>query len=255
MLQAFIIVLREGFEAFLIVAIILAYLKKTGQAPLVPAVFWGILISIVASIALGFLMYRGAASGPLMEGWCALIAAILIAWLVIHMWKHAPTLKRDMEKQLTQQTEGRTTHAAFAGVFIFTTVMIAREGMETALLLMQIHSTQIVLGCFLGALAAGAMAVLWVRFSYLINLKHFFQVTAVYLLLFVVQVLMYSFHEFTEAGVFPNSEALHVASEPFSPDGLYGKWFSLGLVVLCSVWLLGAGLVDKFSPVSKRVQA
>lgn len=247
MLQAFFIVLREGFEAFLIVAIILAYLKKTGQPALVPAVFWGIAISVLVSIGLGFLIYRESANGPLMEGWCALIAAILIAWLVIHMWKHAPTLKSDMEKQLSVQTQGKSSGAAYAGVLIFTTVMIAREGMETALLLMQVHSTQIVLGSFLGALAAIGMALLWVRFSYLINLKVFFQVTAVYLLLFVVQILMYSFHEFTEVGVFPNSEALHVATEPFSPDGIYGKWYSMGLVIICSVWLLAAGFIKSVS--------
>ena len=254
MLQAFFIVLREGFEAFLIVAIILAYLRKTGQPALVPAVHWGIGASVLISASLGYLIYKESANGPLMEAWASLVAAILIAWLVIHMWHTAPTLKRDMENQLAQKIQGQTTASAFWGVFLFTTVMIAREGMETALLLMQIHSTQIVLGVMLGAAAAILMAFLWVRFSYLINLKVFFQVTAVYLLFFVLQILMTSFHEFSEAGVFPNSEALHAATEPFSPDGIYGKWYAMGLVIICSVWVLVAGLIKNFSR-SKQARA
>ena len=63
-------------------------------------------------------------------------------------------------------------------------------------------------------------------FGHLINVKRFFQVTGIFLLLFMVQVGIYSFHEFSEAGLLPNSEVLHHATEKFSPDGLYGKWFS-----------------------------
>ena len=133
------------------------------------------------------------------------------------------------------------------GVFIFTVLMIAREGMETALLLLQIHEPRIVAGVTLGVLAAAGMSFLWTRFSSLINLKLFFQVTAIFLLLFVGQILIYSFHEFTEAGIFPHSEALHAATEVFSPEGLYGKWFSLGMVFICAVWLCGAWCVSKFS--------
>ena len=252
MMQAFIIVLREGFEAFLIVAVILSYLKKTNRVTLIPAVYWGTGASIFASAWLGYLLYQGTASEPLLEGWTGLISAVLVSWFVIHMWRTAPHLKKDMEHRLAEKTMGKTTIAAFWGVLIFTTFMISREGMETALLLIQIHQPQIVTGITLGVLAAVAMALLWVRFSYLINLKLFFQVTAIFLLLFVVQILIYSFHEFTEAGLFPNSEALHVATEPFSPEGLYGKWFSLGMVFICGIWLAGAWLRDKWASASQR---
>jgi high-affinity iron transporter len=79
----------------------------------------------------------------------------------------------------------------------------------------------------------------------LINLKRFFQVTGVFLLLFMVQVGIYSFHEFSEAGLLPNSDALHEATEKFSPDGLYGKWFSLLMVSVCGLWLIGGWVVDR----------
>lgn len=254
MLQAFVIVLREGFEAFLIVAITLAYLGKTGRPQLIPTVYAGILTSVFASAGLGYWLYQGA-NGPFWEGMFALLSAILIGWFVIHMWRMAPHLKQDMEKQLTKATAGKQTRVAHIGVFLFTVFMISREGMETALLLMQIHTSEIVTGMVLGLIAVIAMALLWLKFSYRINLKLFFQITAIFLILFVVQVLIYSFHEFTEAGIFPNSEALHTATEPYSPDGLYGKWFSLGMVFVCGVWLLGAWAKDFIFTFNKKARA
>lgn len=250
MMQAFVVVLREGFESFLIVAIILAYLRKMNLAALIPAVYWGIGTSVLSSTALGFMVSNGAANQPLLEGWAALIAAVLVTWLVIHMWQTAPTMKKDMENRLTQVTVNQPGAAAFWGVFLFTALNISREGMETALLLIQIHQSEIVAGAALGLAAAGLMAFLWVKFSRFINLKLFFQVTAIFLLLFVGQILIYAFHEFTEAGVLPNSEYLHRVSEPFSPDGLYGKWFSVGMIVICVLWFCGAWLSSKLQPSS-----
>ena len=85
----------------------------------------------------------------------------------------------------------------------------------------------------------------WARLGHLINVKRFFQVTGIFLLLFMVQVAIYSFHEFAEAGLLPNSEVLHAATEKFSPDGLYGKWFSVAMLSVCAAWLLGALLLDR----------
>ena len=246
MLQAFIIVLREGFEGFLIVAIILAYLQKIQRAELIPVAYWGIAASTFTSAALGYVLWQGA-SGPYWEGVLGLVSAVLVAGLVIHMWRTAPHMKKDMETRLQSATYHKAGRAAAWGVFLFTIFMISREGMETALLLLQIHEPRIVAGVLLGIFAAAGMCFLWARFGHLINLKRFFQVTAIFLLLFVVQILIYSFHEFTEAGVLPNSMALHLATEPFSPEGLYGKWFSLVMIAVCAVWLAGSWILDKLS--------
>ena len=88
MLQAFVITLREGLEAFLIVAISLAYLRKSGRAELVPAVRWGIALSILISIGGAFLFQR-AANHALWEGILCLAAAISVASLTVHMWRTA----------------------------------------------------------------------------------------------------------------------------------------------------------------------
>ncbi len=247
MLQAFVVVLREGFESFLMVAITVSYLRKTNRLKLIPAVYWGILGSLLASGGLGYLLLHGAFRQSLWEGIFGIVSAVLVTWFVVHMWRTAPKLKKEMENRLSAATEGKPTKRAFFGVLLFTLFMISREGMETALLLLQIHESRIVTGISLGILAAGAMAFLWARFGHLINLKLFFQVTAIFLLLFVLQIMIYSFHEFTEAGIFPHSEALHTATEPFSSEGLYGKWFSLVMVAGCGLWLVGAWLFERFN--------
>jgi high-affinity iron transporter len=100
-------------------------------------------------------------------------------------------------------------------------------------------------GAVLGLMAALAMAWAWGKFGHLINVKRFFQVTGIFLLLFMAQVAIFTFHEFAEAGFLPNSEALHTATEKFSPDGLYGQWFSLVMVAACGIWLLAAWVIDR----------
>ena len=114
---------------------------------------------------------------------------------------------------------------AAVGVFLFTLLMITREGMETALLMGTLvaqgsSALNLMLGAAGGVMAAAALAWLWSRYGHRVNLALFFQVTAVFLAVFVVQLLIYGFHELTEANLFPGSEALHWATEPYGPDGV-----------------------------------
>jgi len=124
--------------------------------------------------------------------------------------------------------------------------MITREGMETALLMTQliftVKSTQVIAGAVAGTTAAALIAWLWSRYGYRVNLSRFFQVTAVFLLVFVVQLLIYGFHELTEANLFPYSEPLHWATEPYGPDGRYGQILSYALLALPLGWLVFAAL-------------
>ena len=242
MLQAAIIFLREGFEAFLIVAIMLAYLRKTGQHKLIPAVYWAIVASIVASGALGFVLFR-ATNQAIWEAVSGLFAIVLVTSLVIHMWRTAPRLKQDIEDRLTN-VSARPSWTAFAGVFLFASLMITREGMETALLLVQIHESGFILGTASGIVAAAGLSWLWARYGHRINLQRFFQATSIFLLLFVAQLSIYTFHEFTETGLIRNVETWHEATEPFSPVGIYGKWFSLLLVIVCAAWFVTGWAID-----------
>jgi high-affinity iron transporter len=239
MLQAYVITFREGLEAFLVIAISLAYLRKRDMHELIPAVHWGIAASIAVSVGAGVLFAR-AANKALWEGILAGVAAILVASLTVHMWRTARTIKRDIEGRL-EESSNRGGAAALAGVFLFTVFMISREGIETALLmnalLFQVQSMSLILGAVAGLLCAAGIAALWSRYGHRVNLGLFFQVTAVFLLIFAAQLVIYSFHELTEANIFPYSETLHWATEPYGPDGMYGKYLTYLLILLPMAWL------------------
>jgi high-affinity iron transporter len=247
MMQAFVITLREGLEAFLIVAISLAYLRKSGRGELVPAVHWGIALSVLLSIGAAML-FRRAANQALWEGILALVAAVSVATLTVHMWRTARRIKSDIEGHLRTSALKQGV-PAFLGVFGFTTLMITREGMETALLmntlLFEIKSMSIITGAVAGTLLAASVALLWSRYGHRVNLALFFQVTAVFLLVFVVQLLIYGFHELTEANLFPYSEPLHWATEPYGPDGRYGQYLSYLLVMMPLGWLIISSIMPR----------
>jgi high-affinity iron transporter len=248
MLSSFVITLREGLEAFLIVAISLAYLRKSNRRELIPAVHWGIALSILISVAAAFIFQR-AANQSLWEGVLALAAGISVASLTIHMWRAARRIKREIEGHL-QSSALRQGAAAFLGVFGFTLLMITREGMETALLmgtlLFQVRSMDLVAGAVLGTSCAAAVAWLWSRYGYRVNLGLFFQVTAIFLLVFVVQLFIYGFHELSEAFLrVPFAEWLHWKTEPYGPDGQYGHYLTYLLVMLPLAWLIASVVFQK----------
>ena len=243
MIQAFVITLREGLEAFLIIAISLAFLRKSGRRELIPAVHWGIALSVLLSIGAGYLLHQ-AANQALWEGILALAAAVSVASLTIHMWKSARRIKREIEGHLQTSAERRGT-AAFLGVFAFTLLMITREGMETALLmgtlLFQVQAMDVISGAVLGIVLSALIASLWSRYGHRVNLALFFQVTAVFLLVFVAQLVIYGVHELSEAYMrFPFAEWLHWTTEPYGPDGLYGQYLTYMLVLLPIAWLAGS---------------
>ena len=97
------------------------------------------------------------------------------------------------------------------------------------------QSAKLVAGAVAGVLCAAAIALLWARYGHRVNLGQFFQVTAIFLLVFVVQLFIYGFHELTEANLFPYSETLHWATEPYGPDGRY---FTYLLVIMPLGWLV-----------------
>ena len=238
MYTALMITLREGIEAFLIVAITLAYLKKTGRSALVSAVYAGTGIALLASWAASF-AFSQAENKPLWEGLLALVTAVLVVTFTVHVLRTAKYMKRQLEGRLEQVA---TSRGAWWGVFGFTVLAITREGMEAALLLastfVQSDMQDFFVGALVGLLAAAAIAALWARFGHRVNLARFLQVTAAFLLLFVVQLTIYAFHELTEADVLPlDNSYWHIATEPYGPEGIYGHWLSYGLVVIPLAWL------------------
>jgi len=90
-----------------------------------------------------------------------------------------------------------------------------------------------------------------------VNLARFFQVTAVFLLLFSAQLAIYAFHEFTEGGLVPgiDNEHWHLATEPYGPEGRFGEWLSYGLVLVPLAWLVFGALRDRVRGLRKPLPA
>jgi high-affinity iron transporter len=239
MLQMFVITLREGIEAFLIVAIALAYLRKTGRNALVPAVFWGTGAGVTLSLILGIKLAEFAVQ-PIWEGLLALVAVVLVTSMVIYMLRTAKHLRTNIGARLEAAAQ-KSGAAAWLGVFAFTVLMITREGMETAFLIdavaLRAGSAELAAGALIGTALAALLAWSWSRYGHRVNLALFFQVTSIFLLLFALQLLLYSFHEFTEAKVLPlDNEYWHAATEAYA-EGIYAQIYSVALVLIPAAWL------------------
>jgi high-affinity iron transporter len=239
MWQGFTIALREGIEAFLIVALTLSYLKRTGRMPLARAVYAGIGLSVLTCAGAGYLFSR-ATNQPLWEGILALTAALLVGSLLVYMKRVASHFKRDIEDRLEIRAQ-RPPARAFWGVFAFTLLMITREGMETALLvstaLFQMKSSAVLGGLVLGIAAAAAIGLLWTRLGRGVDVRGLLNVSAVFLVIFLLQLLLYGVHELSEAGLFPASQAVHDATEILGPDGRVGQALAYLLAIVPSLWL------------------
>jgi high-affinity iron transporter len=237
MLQAFVITLREGIEAFLIVAISLAYLRKSGRGELLRAVHWGIVAAVAVSAVGGYLLYN-AANQEWLEGPLAIIAAVSVAAMTVHMWRAGRHMKGAIEGHLRTSSE-QSGMAAFAGVFLFTGLMISREGMETALLLLQIRQApMLIAGAMLGVAGATTVAWLWSRYGHRVPMTLFLQMTAIFLCVFVVQLFIYGIHEMSEQNFLPYSLPIHEATEAWGPESLFGHVLTYLLVIAPLSWLV-----------------
>jgi high-affinity iron transporter len=157
--------------------------------------------------------------------------------MVVHMWRAGRHMKGDIEGRL-QSSSLRGGATAFLGVLLFTVLMISREGMETALLLMQLRETlNLAIGAAAGALGAAGFAWLWSRYGHRINLSLFFQVTAIFLFVFVVQLVVRGVHEMSEQAMLPYSQPLHDMTESWGPDSMFGHLLTYLLVLLPLAWL------------------
>src|SRR5207247_10945847 len=125
---------------------------------------------------LGATLARVLGNEYLREEILGVIAIVMGGTLVIYMWRTGPKLKERMEQRLGEVSGRQTGWMAFAGVFLFTVLTISREGMETALMLLQVRSPRLIWGALLGLIAAASMAWAWARFGYLLHVRRFFHV-------------------------------------------------------------------------------
>ena len=207
MLQAFIITLREGVEASLIVGIVFAYLTKIGRNELKKTVFWALGAAIAASVAGAVVMSRLGLNTDIFEGWVMLTAAFFVIGMIWFMHKAARTMRGDIEQKIAKYTGPESVSKV--GLFFFVFLLVLREGAETVLILsaVTLNSTELLsfTGTLLGVAVAVVFGVLFVRGSVKINLQRFFRVTTVILYFVAFQLIVSGLHELSENGVLPSS--------------------------------------------------
>ena len=206
MLQAFIVTLREGVEAALIVGITLAYLTKIGRADLRKSVFAALGAAFVGSIGVAVLVSRLQLNEDVVEGWVMLAAAFFVVTMIIFIMRTGKMMKGEIEGKL----ESLANRSSRIGVFLFVFLMVMREGVETVLVLsaVTLNSTELLgfLGTLLGVICAIAFGVMFVKGSVRVNLQKFFRVTTVILWFVAAQLIITGLHELSENGVLPSSK-------------------------------------------------
>jgi high-affinity iron transporter len=212
-LESLVVTLREGIEVSLVIGMLLAYLNRTGRRTYGRFVLLGLGAALLASLGAAAAVQRYGldAENPVVEGSLMFVAAALVTSLVVWMWRTGRSVRNRLEHRLdrlmgTVPTTAVDSRSAL-GVFAFAFLMVLREGVETVLFLTALSATQggsaltTLSGSGFGLVLAVLFGVLLVRGSVRVNLRRFFGVTSVVLLILVVKLVAGGLHEFFEAGV------------------------------------------------------
>lgn len=235
MLQAFIVTLREGVEAALIVGIVLAYLVKIGRSDLRKSVYAGLAAGFLGSVGLAIALSRIQLNEDVFEGWVMLAAAIFVVSMIIFMMKTGRKMKGEIESKLrTISSQG-----SWLGLFLFVFLMVLREGVETVLILAGVSLDSTALLSFLGTLLGVGVAILFgvmfVKGSVRINLQKFFRVTTVILFFVAAQLVVSGLHELSESGILPSSKEEMALIGPIVRNDLF---FFITIIALAALMIL-----------------
>src|SRR5437588_5381062 len=235
MLDAFIITLREGVEAALIVGITLAYLTKIGRAELRKTVYAALGAAFLGSIGVAIVISRTHLNEDVFEGWIMLVAAFFVVTMVVFMMKTGRKLKGEIEGKVGLLAG----NDAWFGLFAFIFLMVLREGAETVLILsaVSLNSTELMsfLGTLMGVIAAVAFGVMFVKGSVRINLQKFFRITTAILFLVAAQLLISGLHELSESGVIPSSKREMALVGPIVRNDVF---FFVTIIALAALMVL-----------------
>ena len=235
MLQAFIVTLREGVEAALIVGITLAYLAKIGRPELKRPVYTALVAAFLGSISVAILLARTQWNQDIFEGWIMLAAAFFVVTMIVFMMKSGRKLKGEIEGKVSLLA-GRN---AWFGLFVFVFLMVLREGVETVLILsaVSLNSTELLsfLGTLLGVVVAVLFGVMFVKGSVRINLQKFFRITTAILFFVAAQLVISGLHELSENGVLPSSKQEMAIIGPIVRNDLF---FFVTIVALAALMVL-----------------
>ena len=210
MTAAFFIMLREGLEAALIVGMIAAYLVKIGRRDALRGVWIGVAAALALSVAVGVVVALTVERLPPLvkdgiEGLTAIFAVVVLTWMLFWMRRQGRAIKGELEGGIDAALADGGSMLALAGLAF---VAVAREGLETVLLLIAIgQSSGPAIPTFLAAVAglAAAIGIGWAFFALgvRIDLRRFFTITGVVLIFVAAGLVAFAVHEFVDAGLLP----------------------------------------------------
>ena len=236
MLSSLVVALREGFEAALVVGIVLSYLGLAQRNDLRRPVWLGLSLAVAASIASAFLLERWLAYQEVVEGWTMLLASMFVASMVYWMWRTAKKLRATIEGRVAAISHRGSTSGLLLLAFVF--VMVLREGLETVLIVRAVSldssGLATLAGTALGITLAVVFAVLFFRGSLRMDLRKFFTVTSVILLVVAFQMAVSGLHELSEAQVLPSSKQEMAIIGPLVRNDV----FFVVAIVLLAAWTL-----------------
>ncbi|MBD2439915.1 FTR1 family protein [Nostoc sp. FACHB-110] len=210
-LPTFVITLREGVEAALVVGIVLALLKKAKQSRLNSWVYAGVFVGIIVSALIGVLFslliqalgkinpQYTSVMEPALEGVFSLLAIAMLSWMLIWMTKQARFMKAQVEGAVTEALT-KNNNAGW-GIFSLILIAVVREGFETVLFIAANFQQGFIptIGALGGLLVAAGIGVLLFKLGVKINIRQFFQVMGVFLVLIVAGLVVSALVHFDEA--------------------------------------------------------
>ena len=235
MLSAFLIALREGVEAALVVGIILVYLARTGRSHLARYVWSGVAVAGALSLAVAIALDRWQISEDGFEGLMLLLAAGFVVSMIVWMNRVARHLRKDIEEKIENYAV-RAGSAAGWGIFLFVFLMVLREGAELALILRAVELSsegiQTWIGTIVGLGAAIAVGVFFFKGTLKIPLHRFFAATTIILWLVAAQLAITGLHELSEARWLPSSKQEMALVGPIVRNEIFFFVFIFGAAVL-----------------------
>jgi high-affinity iron transporter len=235
LLSAFLISLREGVEAALVVGIILVYLSRTGRSNLVRFVWAGVAVAGALSLAIAIALERWQVNEDGFEGLMLLLAAVFVISMIIWMNRVARHLRKDIEQKIENYAV-RADSAAGWGIFLFVFLMVVREGAELALILRAVELSsegiQTWIGTIAGIAAAIAVGLFFFKGTLKIPLHRFFAATTIILWLVAAQLALTGLHELSEAQWLPSGKQEMALIGPIVRNEIFFFVFIFGAAVL-----------------------
>jgi FTR1 family protein len=243
MLSAFLVSLREGVEAALIVGLCLVYLRKIERRDLERPVWYAVAASLLASLAVAYLLQRFAWNQESVEGFLMLLAAALLVGMIVWMRSVARSLRGEIENQVGRlASRGRL---AALGLFLFVFSMVLREGMETVIFLgavsLNTEGILLLFGTLLGLALAVALGIFFFKGALPIRLDRFFDASSIMLVVLAVQLTLTGMHELSEALVIPSGPWMMWILGPIVRNDIFFFVVLLGT----AAWLVARELLHR----------